>query len=371
MKPLLKLSLFVLLLCSLNAYADVEFEHEIADQEGPKNPWVKLVGDINNDGLLDIVIGGRGGPVVWYAYPDWQKTHISDGGYSTVDGAVGDIDNDGDNDVVIGAEYWYENPLPDGDPSKDQWETHPIKDLRTHDIEIGDLDADGDLDIVARDQSGFGHKSGNKIHFFQQENPDQWTYHVIDCPHGEGLLLGDIDQDGDEDVLAGKKWFENSGKIVEGEWKVHTIVTDWHQDTSVAMGDINGDQNPDIVLTRSEGPYRISWFEAPENSKQENWKEHLIENPFDYGHGVQVGDMDLDGDLDVISAEMHQSDSDRVLVFYNQQNGESWETQLLTKTGLHNLVVCDFGDDGDMDIMGANWSGNYQPIEVWINQIRK
>ena len=89
---------------------NVLFERIVIDPAPPKNPWIKIVGDINNDGKPDIIAGGQNGPLVWYDNPAWNKTVISEGGYSSVEGAVGDIDNDGDLDVIVGGTFWYENP---------------------------------------------------------------------------------------------------------------------------------------------------------------------------------------------------------------------------------------------------------------------
>lgn len=356
--------------CLSSSAADWNFEHIIIDDNGPKDPWVKSFGDIDGNGLLDIVIAGRGKDVFCYYAPAWEKLKIAESNYNTVDGECADVNNDGKLDIIIGGEVWFEN---DGilidDPTCNRlfWKEHRISEMRTHDIEAADLDGDGDTDIVARDQSGFNHNAGNELHFWRNDGLDQWTYHKISCPHGEGLLLADIDQDGDLDIAASSRWYENTGSIVDGEWKETVISADWHEDTAIDTGDINQDGKPDAVYTRSEGEYKISWFEAPADPKQPNWQEHSIDLTLDFAHGVALGDMDGDGDLDVITAEMHQSKRDRVLIYENQDKGTKWVPHIIATTGLHNIQVADFNGDGKLDIMGANWSGEFQPIELWIN----
>lgn len=350
--------------------AEVPLRHVIIDASGPKNPWAKMLGDIDGNGSLDVIIGGQNGPLVWYAHPAWTKTTIATGGYNTVDGEVGDVDGDGDLDVVMGGVIWYENPRPENKPTRPVWKAHRIGTHRTHDLELGDLDGDGDLDVVTRDQSGFGHKTGNTIHLWRQNSPTSWSCRILSCPHGEGVSLGDIDNDGDLDVIIGGRWYENTKDSMKGTWKEHRFCS-WHEDAVVKMGDINADGRPDVVLTRSEGPYKVSWFEAPADPRRESWAEHIIDKSLDYAHGIELADMDGDGDLDVVTAEMHQSRRDRILVYLNRDKGLRWTPQVVATTGLHNLRVGDVGNDGDLDIVGANWSGNYQPIEIWENQRKR
>ena len=39
------------------AAAEVPFSHVVIDGDGPANPHVKALGDVDGDGLLDVVVG--------------------------------------------------------------------------------------------------------------------------------------------------------------------------------------------------------------------------------------------------------------------------------------------------------------------------
>ena len=65
-----------------------------------------------------------------------------------------------------------------------------------------------------------------------------------------------------------------------------------------------------------------------------------------------TADFNNDGLPDIVTAEMHQGeDSDEVMVYYNQNQGESWDRQVVSEKGTHLVRTGDITDhDGDIDL---------------------
>jgi hypothetical protein len=348
----------------------LQFRHVIIDAHGPENPHIKVAGDLNGDGKADVVVASsKGGPLVWYAAPHWSKHVIAPSGGWSTDAALADMDGDGDLDVVISDWYthgrleWYENPAPQGDPAADPWKRHPIGDLRAHDVEVGDIDGDGELEIATRRQGA----DGNQILLWKRDPAGAWARRVLDCPAGEGLALGDLTGDGRLDLVIGGRWYEAPREIMRGTW-TERVYAEWPIDSVVKVADLDRDGRAEILLTRSEGPHQVSWFAAPADPRGGMWTEHVIADGIAFAHSLAVGDIDGDGALDVVIAEMHQSPLKRVLVYLNGGDCRMWRPHVVATTGSHNLCLADTRGDGRLDLIGANWSGAYQPVELWENQ---
>jgi hypothetical protein len=359
------------------------FEHVLVDADNPMHPHCKAAGDLDGDGHPDAAAASaKDGGLYWYRWPEWTKHKIADGTFTT-DMAIADVDGDGYGDVLIPGKdglTLYRNPLGSGgDPTRDPWIAVQISEEGAHDVEPADLDGDGKLDLVTRYQSGFGHLQGNRVYLWYQQSPTEWTGRSFDCPHGEGLCVADIDGDGYPDVIIGGRWYRNPQGDPDGTWQEFLYMSEDHFDTCwtggdvvVAAGDCNGDGRLEIILTPAEGAGRLAWYEAPDNPTQTDWAEHVIEADMDHSHGMAVGDINGDGQLDIVLAKMHQASApQRVAVYYNEGNGASWAKQDVATTGSHNIALADFGSTGRLDIFGANWN-NVAPtggaVEIWLNK---
>jgi dienelactone hydrolase len=343
-----------------------KFKRLVIDQNPPRQPWYKMVGDVTGDGNPEIIVAGRAGPIVMYSRPDWKKRVIAEtGSEGGVRGSLADINGNGRLDMVMGGIVWLENPGPSGG----DWKAHRIDRQRVHDVLVADLNGNGRLEVVARDQSAFGN-TGNTVYIYHQESPNSWRREVLDAPHGEGIALADVDGDGRPDIVLGGVWFRNDS----GAWRAHRFAAEWtHPHVKVEVGDINGNGRLDIVLTPAElkgQRYRISWFESPPGEKSRDWTEHVIVPEVEaVVHSLALGDFNKNGALDLAYAEMHQGDPPQeVVVMFNLDQGAKWEKLVIDTAGSHDIVAADLDGDGDLDIVGANHDGGH-PVVIWENQL--
>src|SRR6185369_7397427 len=136
---------------------ELQFKHHYIDRDLPITP--KGVGDygltalvdLDNDGNLDFVCGGRPfqpSQLFWFEFqaPDHWIRHLVGSNYlSDVGLAALDLDHDGSLDLVCSG-VWYRNT---GHPRADQFERIVFDPAAAgaHDILVADIDRDGKSDI--------------------------------------------------------------------------------------------------------------------------------------------------------------------------------------------------------------------------------
>lgn len=383
MLPILFLTVFYIM-----ANAQTRFQHRVIDESPLKTIWAKGTGDFNNDGKTDIVTAGIG-TVIWYQNPDsasgkWKKHIIHSGPNEGLEGCTtGDIDNDGDIDIIVGGHYTHivyclENPGSE----KKEWTIHNIGGPMTDASYLVDLDGDGKLELVTRASELWSGGVGMDVYVWRQKGnpfqPADWSRTRKRIGTGEHCNIGDVDQDGKIDIIYANKWLKNDGGTNVGKWEEHTFSESWNHDrTYPFVADMNNDGRNDIVLTpteRNNQTYKTAWYEAPEDRINGYWNEHIIEDNIQcVTHALGVYDFDKNGWLDVMTAEMEQSeDPDEVRVYFNNGGGTSWRKEVLSNTGSHWCQFLDVEGDGDMDIFGANHGIYVQPkAELWENMTDK
>ena len=323
--------------------------------------------DVDNDNDLDWVFG-RFGEMYWYEYKsadEWDLHEMGNGARTDVGGCPADINQDGWIDFVVG-DSWYENP---GNPGSEKFILHRKNMISCHDNIVLDIDVDGIKDIVSL--------SNDPDHpvlawYKMPENyTENWDYHKI----GEGIHggiapkgYGDLDHDGDLDIVRGNAWFENQdGK--GGEWEIHETLVPPGGNRSGKFGlalrswveDMDGDEDPDIVLAEADTEDgRVYWFENQQNALRFIFHPISGNNTYQDFHSLALDDFDGDGDLDVSSGGGPLSQEIHKLFVWENITGDAsrWKEHIILEgKRIHEMVAADVDGDGDIDICTKPWHG--------------
>ena len=320
----------------IRQYPRGEFtEHVIYEGEGLIAPARAEVVDMNGNGHLDLVVGVLGmlfpnndpiGSVVLLendGQMQFTKRVILDKVPRVADVRAGDLTGNGLLDLAVahfgyddGETRWLEN-LGDG-----TFRSHVLQSLSgpIH-CPIADIDGDGHLDIVVLvsqewEEIYLYHNDGRgnfrPLRIFGSDNPDFGS---------SGIYLVDLDQDGDIDILYtngdafdyippvprpwhGLQWLENLGDL---SFRTHRIV-DFPGAVNVRPADINGNGHLDLYLASAynfwddPSAQSLIWLE---NDGQMRFRPRDITNRPTHIQGLDVGDFDGRGVLDVVTGGLH------------------------------------------------------------------
>lgn len=366
MKNKIYLSLILFTSISFICFAQVEFEENvIIDITWGSNGVMSFKSvDIDNDGDMDVVSANSfDDEITWYENIDGLGTFsykkvITNNAVNANSVYASDIDGDGDMDVLSTSldddkVAWYKNIDGAG--------TFGLQQIITTDVDgpvyvySEDMDSDGDMDVLA----AIAYE--NKIIWF--ENTDGTgtfgTQQIIsnDITVPSTVHAGDIDNDGDMDVVAasslsgGIVWYENiDGACTFGTQQIINDIDNTIR--SICIKDIDGDGDLDVLFA-SQGNDKIAWYENTDGAGTFGGQQ-IITTFVSMARYAFATDVDNDGDLDVLSAS--QGD-DKIAWYENTDgNGTFGPQQIINDSVEYAFYVhaSDIDGDGDIDVLGAS-----------------
>ena len=363
------------------------------------------IGDLNSDGTMDVVAFGHGFehsyvclnyPENIQYYPIAPRTPLNTFADRTSSIALGDLNADGHLDVAVGNGH----PFGDGLGYREA-NTFYLNDgintsfigyvidtaiNATHSIDIADMDGDETLDIVA----GNGYDESSKLFLNDDElipfqtvgagkNFGPMTNHNISTTD---IALGDLDGDGDIDVVKSNyghkpKIYLNDGDddpldTSGGGLNIGTLDDKGiYVESSIIIADMNGDGDLDIIIGTIREPNKLFLNDGDANPFDSAGDGLDIGTDEDDTRAIVVGDIDNDGDLDVIAGNglgnafyLPRYGAVQSNKLYLNDGDLSPFDQLTTgipigaeKNPTSSLGLSDIDNDGYLDLVVGNDSG--------------
>jgi hypothetical protein len=369
------------------------------------------VGDINRDGIPDVVSGP-----FYYPGPDYAVAHeiyaskpfnpVSPPYPESMLNYVYDFNGDGWPDylrVSLSDARLYINPRGE----MRHWDEYKVLDLQTESTQLVDLDGDGKPELIMA--------VGRQVGYAKPDWSDvtkPWTFHPVSEKGdwgGHASGYGDLNGDGRIDILQGSGWWEQPPAGTPGLWKFHPVPFGASASISFLRGgdllvyDVNGDGLPDVIGSlEAHGPGLVWWEQkrdaqgnisfnrhtimgdpAAGADERRSWEETDKSVAFTELHALALADLDGDGLQDIITGKRWWSHGDNygskdaqappVLYWFRlvrQGDGKvAFEPHLLdNSSGLGvQIVAADVNGDGKPDVLAAARKGAF----VFLNHFPK
>ncbi len=368
-----------------------------------------FVANINDDPYPDVLAASeRDDTIAWYensggAEPSFTEHIVSSDTKSADAVFAADLDSDGDLDILSASSVpgsvsssdkiaWFENS-----GAAPPWTERIISETAEGANALVAAEIDGDIDTSGRDFELVAATSGGRVVWYEiDEDCDtsgacswQFTRHLIsdDVPGARSVYAADLDDDGDEDVVAASAgrdrvlWFANDALGNFGPARV--ITSDAVSVESVFVADVDGDGHLD-VLSASSGDDKIAWYRS-DGLSPPGFTEMIIasndsaESPYVAVTAKSVFAVDIDGDddMDVLSASFGD---DKISWFENDGVGppegpgfverviasDDSSEAVYRADGASSVSAADIDSDGDLDILEASANSS---IIAWYENV--
>ena len=344
--------------------ANPSFSRIVISTESDFPPSV-YAGDVDGDGDLDLMsTSATDDELAWYendgaANPSFTRRLISSaGGIRSV--SAGDVDGDGDLDLLSATQFddsiaWYEN---DGaaDPSFTRIAISTAANGASS-VHAGDVDGDGDLDLIS---ASF---NDDAVSWYENDGAAEPSFtRIVITTAADGassVHTGDVDGDGDLDLMSASvldgtiAWYENDGGA-DPSFTRFIVTTMADGARSVYAGDLDGDGDLDL-MSASKNDDTIAWYEN-DGGADPSFTRVVITTTVDGAQAVHADDLDGDGDLDLISASFSD---DRIAWYENDGGADPSFTRIVITTaadGAYSVSVGDVDGDGDLDLISASFN---------------
>lgn len=333
-------------------------------------PSAIAIGDPNNDGFTDIVVSNKLSDninvLLWNdSSSDWDIITREVGHYpSSV--TIGDANNNGRDDIIVTNLENDSISILLWNTTKVDWD--PIIELDVGnapvDVKVGDVTNDGLKEIVTVNELD------NSLSILQwDEQSKNWsspiTIFIGNTP--SHLVIGDANNDGKRDIIVSNR---GEGTINILVWNVMTDYWDIYTKSvgnsprCVTLGDVNFDGQNDIIATNyADANISILLWDILTN----DWI--ISTEPVGLGPtSVLIGDAKNDGLPEIVTT--NELDNNITILLWNTTPGviAPRKTQYLGKAPME-LAVGDVNNNGELDIVAAAPGDNTISLLLWNKSI--
>ena len=252
-----------------------------------------------------------------------------------------------------------------------------------------DLDVDGAIDVISAHE---GDTLGMYVHWGPRDpalmlNPDEWQTELIPTTQGKAWMYAislDVNLDGNTDIVLGAKddYYNNRNAIGDigwleaptgdkrnlNNWVYHTMDhAGWPM--SIIAHDVNGDGDPDILLTdrnSDEEHMGARWLENPGGNWEKEWTSHFFSGLKGSRPGfMSLGDLDDNGDAEYVFSLWQQD----YIGLVNDESGQLFQIDINTDKpdigGQKGAQVGDIDLNGSLDVVMTFEYGSFSV--GWMN----